>query len=195
MMTTAQHACHQSQPPTGLALVVPGVSHAPTTQRRTLDRNRRARRRDRAGHRARRGHAHRGGMSAARLCLEPGCTDIGNPRCPDHTRARRPPPRVRRLANAKRDARRGTTASRGYGADHQRAARRLKAELVDGDPCCRCGQPMYRQQLEVGRLDLQGIDADHHDTNARDDEPPDALSHRLCNRRAGGLKGRGPGRS
>lgn len=86
--------------------------------------------------------------------------------------------------------RRGTTTERGYDGEHQRAARRLKAELVDGDPCCRCGGPMYRAQLDVDRNDIDGIDADHFErARALGGALPDALAHRRCNRRAGAVLG------
>lgn len=86
--------------------------------------------------------------------------------------------------------RRGTTTQRGYGAPHQRARRQLKAAMRDGDPCCRCGLPMYRWQLELGRNDMRGIDADHHaQARALGGPLPDALAHRRCNRRAGAVLG------
>lgn len=81
----------------------------------------------------------------------------------------------------------GNTSERGYGPEHQREAARLKAQLRDGDLCCRCSQPMYRWQLEVERNDVRGIDADHW--RNRKPQPPDALAHRRCNRRAGAVHG------
>lgn len=86
----------------------------------------------------------------------------------------------------------GSTGQRGYGWAHQREAARLKAAMQDGDPCCRCGQPMYRWQLEVERNDMQGIDADHHQqARAHGGQLPDALAHRRCNRSAGATLGNG----
>ena len=86
--------------------------------------------------------------------------------------------------------RRGTTSERGYDHRHKAAARRLKAELVDGDPCCRCGGPMYRWQLDVGRNDMRGLDADHHaQARVLGGDLPDALCHRRCNRSAGATLG------
>jgi hypothetical protein len=84
----------------------------------------------------------------------------------------------------------GTTAERGYGAEHAAEARRLKAAMRDGDPCCRCGGPMYRWQLKLDRNDIDGIDADHHgQARALGGRLPDALAHRRCNRRAGARLG------
>lgn len=84
----------------------------------------------------------------------------------------------------------GSTAERGYGPEHQAEARRLKAALRDGDPCCRCGRPMYRWQLAVDRNDIRGIDADHRrKARALGGGLPDALAHRRCNRQAGARLG------
>ncbi len=84
----------------------------------------------------------------------------------------------------------GSTTARGYGHAHQLAARRLKAAMRDGDPCCRCDGPMWRWQLQVGRHDLRGIDADHHaQPRALGGVLPDALSHRRCNRAHGARLG------
>lgn len=86
--------------------------------------------------------------------------------------------------------RHGTTQHRGYGAQHQRTARQLKAAMRDGDPCCRCHRPMWRWQLELDRNDPRGIDADHHaHARALGGQLPDALAHRRCNRRAGARLG------
>lgn len=86
----------------------------------------------------------------------------------------------------------GSTSQRGYGAAHQATARRLKAALRDGDPCCRCAGPMYRWQLLVDRNDPAGIDADHYElARALGGELPDALAHRGCNRSAGATLGNG----
>lgn len=65
---------------------------------------------------------------------------------------------------------------------HQRARRRLLAKLRDGDPCCRCHQPMYRAQAA-------DLDADHYTRPAvlNPGAEPDALSHKSCNRRHGAL--------
>lgn len=84
----------------------------------------------------------------------------------------------------------GSTSVRGYGTQHQREARRLKAAMQDGDPCCRCGGPMYRWQLELDRNDIRGLDADHYgQARALGGRLPDALAHRRCNRKAGARLG------
>lgn len=86
--------------------------------------------------------------------------------------------------------RHGTTQHRGYGAAHQREAARLKRDMQDGDPCCRCDGPMYRWQLDLDRNDPRGIDADHYEqARALGGELPDALAHRRCNRSAGATLG------
>jgi hypothetical protein len=61
-----------------------------------------------------------------------------------------------------------------YGSTHRRVAQQLKYRLRDGDPCCRCGRPMYRWMLPLD------VDAAHRDL--LDGELPDALNHRSCNR-------------
>lgn len=75
----------------------------------------------------------------------------------------------------------GSAASRGYGHAHRRQAAWLKARMHDGDPCCRCGLPMYRGQA---------LEADHHQVPmAMGGVLPDALAHASCNRRAGAILG------
>lgn len=75
----------------------------------------------------------------------------------------------------------GGTTARGYGHDHQRMRARLLRDMSDGDPCCRCGEPMYREQ---------DLDADHYSQpRAFGGELPDALAHRSCNRSHGASMG------
>jgi hypothetical protein len=64
--------------------------------------------------------------------------------------------------------------ARGYGADHRRARRQAIAAMQDGQPCARCGRPMWRSDAAL-------LDLDHDDdrTGYR------GLAHRGCNRRAG----------
>lgn len=66
--------------------------------------------------------------------------------------------------------------ARGYGAGHKRARRDALDELRrnDGQPCARCGRPMWH-------ADAAHLDLDHDDqrTGYR------GLAHRSCNRRAG----------
>lgn len=72
----------------------------------------------------------------------------------------------------------GTAARRRQYADQGYRKRRSAAlaALADGDPCVRCGGPMYRGQ----RLDL---DHDDHDRTVIT-----GLAHASCNRRAGAVK-------
>lgn len=75
---------------------------------------------------------------------------------------------------------------------HRQAATTLKAALQDGDPCCRCHQPLYRWQLTLHPHHPHGIDADHHThplATTTTPGPPDALAHRHCNRSHGATLG------
>lgn len=114
---------------------------------------------------------------AARLCIEPGCNDVGTgTRCPTHTAARRPPPRQRQQANRDRDARRGNTTERGYGSEHQaRRARLLPTAL--GTACPICLNVMVQGQA----LNL------HHSTPlAHGGRHGDQIVHAACDQREGG---------
>lgn len=76
---------------------------------------------------------------------------------------------------------RGTTAQRGLGSPHQADKKRLLAMHRDGDPCWRCGQPMYKSQA---------LDRDHVvDRVLGGAEGPAVLAHRSCNRSAGARLG------
>jgi hypothetical protein len=70
-------------------------------------------------------------------------------------------------------------AARGYGAKHQAERKRRLAALRDGDPCCRCGQPMWRIQAPSLHLD-------HND---QDRTKYRGLAHGDCNRNAGAKLG------
>jgi hypothetical protein len=75
----------------------------------------------------------------------------------------------------------GTTTQRGLGAPHVRDKKRLKAQLQDGEPCWRCGQPMYQ---------WQELDRDHVIDRALGGmEGPAVLAHASCNRSAGAKLG------
>ena len=66
-----------------------------------------------------------------------------------------------------------------YDAAHRRARKAFLGRLQDGDPCARCGRPMYR-------ANARWLDLDHIDGS------PDqyrGLTHRACNRRSGAVKG------
>lgn len=76
---------------------------------------------------------------------------------------------------------RGTTAERGLGAPHVADKKRLMALHRDGDPCWRCGKPMYKSQgLHRGHIidrALGGADG------------PAVLEHPWCNLSAGARLG------
>jgi predicted nucleic acid-binding Zn ribbon protein len=65
-------------------------------------------------------------------------------------------------------------AYRKYGGEHQRQRRAFMARLRDGDPCSRCGEAMTRDMA---------LELDHDE-----DGSYLGLSHRICNRRAAGIK-------
>ena len=76
---------------------------------------------------------------------------------------------------------RGTTAQRGLGTAHQNDRKRLLARHREGDPCWRCGRPMYKSQ---------GLDRDHIvDRALGGAEGPAVLAHSACNRSAGAKLG------
>ncbi|MGZ4560252.1 MAG: hypothetical protein ACXVXJ_04655 [Mycobacteriaceae bacterium] len=67
-----------------------------------------------------------------------------------------------------------TTAARGYGTAHVQARKAALARLRDGDPCVRCGGPMYHGQV-------LHLDHDDHDRTKYL-----GLAHARCNTAAGG---------
>jgi hypothetical protein len=73
---------------------------------------------------------------------------------------------------------RPTTTQRGLGYGHQRERERLLAQLRDGDPCARCGGPMYRGQY---------LDLDDFPGRMFGGPQVKLLAHRYCNRRAGAM--------
>lgn len=76
-----------------------------------------------------------------------------------------------------RDQVRGSSAQRGYGADH-RARRSAMLPTAYGKPCARCGLPV---------LPGQALDLDHMTPVAHGGRDGQVLfSHSACNRRAGG---------
>lgn len=68
----------------------------------------------------------------------------------------------------------GNTTQRGYGRAHQKARADAIDDLHDGDPCARCGGPMYRAEARA-------LDLDHAD----DRDTYRGLAHAHCNRKAG----------
>src|SRR5512142_1369094 len=78
-------------------------------------------------------------------------------------------------------AQRLTTTQRGLGAAHQQLSKRMRANMPDGQPCAKCGQPMHK---------WQPIELDHLIPRAYGGAGgPVALTHRRCNRRAGAIIG------
>jgi hypothetical protein len=72
---------------------------------------------------------------------------------------------------------RGTTTERGLGYKHMADRKRLLELHCDGDPCWRCGQPMYKSQE---------LDRDHVvDRVLGGTDGPAVLAHASCNRSAG----------
>jgi hypothetical protein len=71
----------------------------------------------------------------------------------------------------------GTTTELGYGWNHQRARAQAVRDMEDGQPCVRCGGPLYRSMGK--RLHL-----DHHD----DRRGYRGLAHGRCNEQAGQAK-------
>lgn len=72
---------------------------------------------------------------------------------------------------------RGTTTQRGYGSTHQAERRRRLATWRPGQPCVRCGLPMY------GPASM--IDLGH----TPDRTAWTGLEHRHCNRGEGARRG------
>ena len=76
---------------------------------------------------------------------------------------------------------RGTTEQRGLGTVHRTDKDRLKTLLRGGEPCWRCGQPMYK---------WQELDRDHIvDRALGGTQGPAVLAHASCNRSAGATLG------
>lgn len=75
----------------------------------------------------------------------------------------------------------GSSTARGYNHAHRKQRTLLLKHMRDGDPCCRCGQPMFR---------TQALEADHlGQAVALGGQLPDALAHASCNRSAGARLG------
>jgi 5-methylcytosine-specific restriction endonuclease McrA len=74
---------------------------------------------------------------------------------------------------------RGTTTQRGLGHTHQKARAAAVIALQDGQPCPRCGRPMWRSQARY-------LDLDHIIPRSMGGTGgPAVLAHRWCNRAAG----------
>jgi hypothetical protein len=89
------------------------------------------------------------------------------------------------LRDYQRWARKGTTAQRGYGHDHAKLRAALLARWRPGDPCARCGQPMWHRWLQVNGKQVSAIDLGH----TADRTAYTGLEHRACNRGDGARRG------
>lgn len=70
----------------------------------------------------------------------------------------------------------GTTTQRGYGSTHQRTRNALLSQWKPGDPCTRCGLPMWdKSQIDLGHDHVNGGYA--------------GLEHSNCNRSEGAARG------
>jgi len=79
----------------------------------------------------------------------------------------------------------GTTTARGYGSSHQALRARLLAAWKPGQPCARCGQPMWhRWKLDQYGRRVTALHLGHTD----DRRGYTGLEHRACNRRDGQRK-------
>lgn len=72
----------------------------------------------------------------------------------------------------------GSTTERGYGWSHQQARLDAIKHMPDGQPCTRCGLPMWKAGAKL-------LDLDHSDDRAG----YRGMAHRACNRRAGQAAG------
>ena len=81
----------------------------------------------------------------------------------------------------------GTTTERGLGCDHQRQRVTALTALRDGDPCARCGRPMWRADVYWvnGKPRSRTLDLDDFPGRMYGGPQVKRLSHRSCNRRAG----------
>lgn len=87
--------------------------------------------------------------------------------------------------------RRGTTTQRGLGwREHVTIGRQLLAQWKPGDPCARCGQPMWsRWTFDRNGNQVSAIDVDDFPGRAYGGPQVKRLSHRHCNRSAGARAG------
>ena len=79
----------------------------------------------------------------------------------------------------------GTTTARGYGARHQALRRLLLARWRPGDPCARCGQPMWQRWRTANGRRVTAIDLGH----TADRTGWTGLEHAACNRADGARRG------
>jgi len=75
----------------------------------------------------------------------------------------------------------GKITAAGLGWAHRKRRALALAAMRDGDPCWRCGRPMYARQA---------LDLDHVRPRAFGGaDGPALLAHASCNRRAGAIQG------
>lgn len=80
---------------------------------------------------------------------------------------------------------RGTTTQRGYGSEHAKRRAALIARWRPGDPCARCGQPMWHlQRWSHGRL-IAAIHLGH----TADRSGYTGLEHDTCNESEAATRG------
>jgi hypothetical protein len=79
---------------------------------------------------------------------------------------------------------RGTTA-RGYGRPHQAEQKRRLAAWWPGDPCARCGQPMWQRWMIVKGRRVSAIHLGH----TPDRTAYTGLEHAHCNLSEGATRG------
>jgi hypothetical protein len=84
-----------------------------------------------------------------------------------------------------RYARRGTTAQRGYAGLHQAEQKRRLALWRPGDPCARCGHPMWQRWMIVKGRRVSAIHLGHTD----DRTAYRGLEHAHCNLSDGATRG------
>ena len=81
---------------------------------------------------------------------------------------------------------RGTTSERGYHAGHQRLQRQALQAWKPGDPCTRCGRPMwYRWQWSRNGKRISAI----HLAHTPDRTGYEGLQHASCNTSEGASRG------
>jgi len=73
-----------------------------------------------------------------------------------------------------------STTRKGLGSHHKQARKQALAAMPEGQPCARCGRPMYRTQL---------LELDHFPGRMYGGPQETRLSHMRCNRRAGARAG------
>jgi hypothetical protein len=90
------------------------------------------------------------------------------------------------IRDYQRWARKGSTTQRGYGWSHVKAQRAYLAAWKPGDPCTRCGQPMWQRW----RIDSRGRRVSAlHLAHTPDRQAYEGLQHAYCNTSEGATRG------